>query len=339
MDVRIWIDSLVGVVLLPAILTKRNPRLFPMGGRACCAPRTATRRPSQQWVQYPLALLLMAIVGCKPTPQSSPAPAGPVRVVSLAPSITEIVCAVGAADQLVGRSSACDVPADVVAKVPVIGAFGVPSIEKILAVKPGVVLYADIADESMAQKLERAGLPQARIKCTRLDDIPPAIQAVGRIVQREAQARELAVSLERQIQAARSKAAAVQQRPRVLVLIWNDPLTAAGRNGFLSDLVALAGGQHIGDAVNRDYFQVSGEWVLAQNPDVIFCFFMAGNKAVRQTILNQSGWSRVNAVKTGRVYDGFDNNLVLRPGPRVMEGAEAIRRCLAGESTGGGPTP
>ena len=269
--------------------------------------------------------------GCGPAAPTPPAPAGPVRVVSLAPSITEIVCAVGAADQLVGRSSACDVPADIVAKVPVIGAFGVPSIERILAVKPGIVLYADIADETMARKLERAGLPQARITCTRLDDIPSAIEAVGRAVHRETQAQGLATSLKDQIQAARSRATAVKQRPRVLVLIWNDPLTAAGSQSFLSDLVTLAGGQNLGDTVNRDYFQVSGEWVLAQDPEVIFCFFMAGNKAVRQTILNQSGWSRVNAVKTGRVYDGFDNNLVLRPGPRVMEGAEAIRRCLAGD--------
>lgn len=285
-----------------------------------------------------LATAVLA-AGCKPAGPIVPAPAGPVRVVSLAPSITEIVCAVGAADQLVGRSSACDVPTDVVARVPVIGAFGVPSIERILAVKPGIVLYTDIADASMAQKLERAGLPQARITCTRLDDIPPAIEAVGRTVHRETQAQELAANLTHQIQAARSRAEAINPRPRVLVLIWNDPLTAAGRNGFLSDLVALAGGQNLGDSVNRDYFQVSGEWVLAQNPDVILCFFMAGNKPVRQTILEQSGWGRVKAVQTGRVYDGFDNNLILRPGPRVMEGAEAIRRCLAGESPEGRPAP
>jgi iron complex transport system substrate-binding protein len=289
------------------------------------------------WIGCLFAAALAA--GCKPAGPTAPSPTGPMRVVSLAPSITEIVCAVGAADQLIGRTTACDVPADVVAGIPVIGAFGVPSIEKILTVKPGMVLYADMADDSMARKLERAGLPQTRIKCTRLEDIPPAIRTVGRLVQHGKQAEELATELSRQIQAARAQAAAIEHRPSVLVLIWNDPLTAAGRNGFLSDLVSLAGGHNIGDTVNRDYFQVSGEWVLAQNPDVILCFFMAGNKAVRQTILNQSGWGRVKAVKTGRVYDGFDNNLVLRPGPRVMEGVAAIRRCLAGESTEGGSSP
>jgi iron complex transport system substrate-binding protein len=260
-------------------------------------------------------------------------------VVSLAPNITEIVCAVGAADQLVGRTSACDVPPDVVARTPVVGDFGVPSIERILAVKPGMVLYTDIADESMGQKLSRAGLQHARIKCTRLADIPPAIQTVGRYVGHEEQAQALTADLEHRIQEVRARTASLTQRPSVLVLIWNDPLTAAGRNGFLADLVTLAGGRHIGDAIDRDYFQVSGEWVLAQNPDIIFCFFMAANRPVRQTILQQSGWGRVKAVQTGRVYDGFDNNLVLRPGPRVMAGVEAIRRCISGEATGGGYTP
>jgi iron complex transport system substrate-binding protein len=311
------------------VSTKRNPPSFAKGG----GRRFVVAGPCA------LALLLAALTGCKPAPTAVAPATGQVRVVSLAPSITEIVCAVGAADQLVGRTSACDVPADIVARVPVIGAFGVPSIERILAVKPGIVLYADIADESMAQKLERAGLTQARIKCTRLDDIPSAIQAVGRYVHHEEEARELTATLNRQIREIRARTAALDRQPSVLVLIWNDPLTAAGRDGFLSDLVALAGGRHIGDTIHRDYFQVSSEWVLAQNPDIIFCFFMAGNRPVRQTILQQSGWGRVKAVQTGRVYDGFDNNLVLRPGPRVLEGVEAIRRCITGEAAGGGYAP
>jgi iron complex transport system substrate-binding protein len=278
------------------------------------------------------------LAGCKPAAPSAAPETGPVRVVSLAPNITEIVCAIGGAGQLAGRTSACDYPADVVAGISVIGEFGVPSIERLLAVKPGIVLLADIADESMSQKLTRAGLRQARITCTRLDDIPPAIETVGRHLGQVGASHALATNLIARIAALRAKAAG-GHKPRVLVLIWNDPLTAAGRNCFLSDLVALAGGQNAGDAIDRDYFQVSGEWVISQNPDIIFCFFMAANKPVRQIVLQQPGWSGVNAVRTGRVYDGFDNNLVLRPGPRVLEGAEAIRRCIAGEATGGSPPP
>ena len=271
---------------------------------------------------------LVLLAGCRPTPGPTPVPSGRVRVASLAPSVTEIVCAIGAADLLVGRTTACDYPPDVVAKVPVIGGFGAPSLERLLAIRPDIVLYPDLADASIGPKLDRAGLRHARIACTRLNDIPAAIRTVGGHLHREKPANLLADELTRQIGAARASAA-TGQCPRVLVLIWNDPLTAAGRNSFLSEVVALAGGRNVGDDIARDYFQVSGEWVLTRNPDVVLCFFMANGGSVRQSVMQLPGWTRVKAVETGRVYDGFDNNLILRPGPRVMEGVRAIRACLA----------
>jgi iron complex transport system substrate-binding protein len=274
-------------------------------------------------------VVLAVITGCKPTRPPSPAPTAAVRVVSLAPSITEMVCAVGAATQLVGRTTVCDFPPGAVAGVPVIGEFGAPSLERLLAARPGIVLYADMADPTLAAKLTRAGLRQARIPCTRLDEIPAALIAVGQFVHREEQARALAADLAGRIQRARETAVPAGHRPRVLMLIWNDPLTAVGRNSFLADLLALAGGQNLGESVDRDYFQVSSEWVLTRNPDVILCFFMTPGRSPRDLLAGQSGWGRVKAVQTGRVYDGFDNNLFLRPGPRVMEGMESLRRCLA----------
>jgi iron complex transport system substrate-binding protein len=66
--------------------------------------------------------------------------------------------------------------------------------------------------------------------------------------------------------------------------------------------------------------------VLAHDPDIIFCFFMASNTPVSQTIIRQPGWSHIKAVRDGRVYDGFDNNVALRPGPRVMQGLEVIKK-------------
>ena len=89
--------------------------------------------------------------------------------------------------------------------------------------------------------------------------------------------------------------------------------------------MTLAGGQNIGDEIDRDYFQVSGEWVLARDPEIIFCFFMSSGAPVSKVIMQFPGWNRVNAVKANRVYDGFDNNLVVRPGPRVMQGLMLIQ--------------
>jgi len=274
-----------------------------------------------------IGILLLA--GCKPpAPAMSLANRSP-RLISLAPSITEIVCALGASAQLVGRSSACDYPPDIVKRVPVVGSFGVPSLERLLAVKPDAVLYTDLADMALDRKLRRIGLNPVRITCNRMDDIPVALMEVGRQLKREKEAKTLSDNLRRGITQCRA-AHHGSARPRVLILIWNDPLTAAGKDSFISDLVTLAGGQNIGDEIKRDYFQVSGEWVVSRDPDLIFCFFMAGTSPVRQTVMQRAGWERIKAVRTGRVYDGFDNNVVLRPGPRVMEGVALIRTCIEG---------
>lgn len=272
-----------------------------------------------------LAILLLATVlsGCKPVPPPA-VPAGMPRVVSLAPGLTEIICAIGGAGQLVGRTSACDFPPDTVKSIPIIGDFGVPSLERLLAARPDAVFYTDLADMTLDPKLRKIGLTPVHIPCARLDDIPAAITQIGKQLRREPAADVLADTLRRQIEACRATTP-TSPPPRVLVLIWNDPLTAAGRNTFISDLITLAGGRNIGDEIERDYFQVSGEWVLDRNPDIIFCFFMAGRDSVKEQILRKRGWDRVTAVREGCVYDGFDNNLVVRPGPRVMQGLELIR--------------
>ncbi len=278
------------------------------------------------------ALLFGALAtGCRQAERPAPSTApGSLRVVSLAPSVTEIVCAVGAGDNLVGRSSACDYPPDIIKRVPVVGGFGVPSLERLLDVHPDLVLYADMADDTFARRLERAELHNARVRCTRLDEILPAIRLVGILLHHDAPAKALAGDLERAFREARAKVPPPDKRPSCLVVIWHDPLTAAGRNSFLADLVTLAGGRNIGDEIDRDYFQVSGEWVLARDPDFILCFVMAGNTPVRDLLTRQPGWDRLKAVRAGRVYSGYDNNVMLRPGPRVLEALAILRQSLAG---------
>ena len=274
-----------------------------------------------------LALCLQFAASCrKPEPATG---TGQQRVVSLAPSVTEIVCAVGGAGLLVGRTSACDYPPADVARIPVIGGFGAPSLERLIAARPTLVLDVDLADETLAAQLQAAGLRRERIRCRGLDDIPGALLQAGALLHREEAARGLADSLRARIAALRREDTGVTNRPSVYVEIWSDPLTTVGRGTFISDLVHLAGGLNIGDAVEREYFTVSPEWVLARDPDVILCLYMAPDAGVRDQVLKRSGWQNLGAVRRGAVYDGFDNNVVLRPGPRVLEGIKAIRAALA----------
>ena len=274
-----------------------------------------------------LAIFLQFAASCgKPRDET---PVGGERVVSLAPSVTEIVCAVGGGDLLVGRTSACDYPPLTVARIPVIGGFGAPSLERLIAARPTLVLDVDLEDESLAKQLQAAGVRRERIRCKSLDSIPDALLQTGALLHREHAARSLADSLRTQIAALRRDDAGVTNRPSVYVEIWNDPLTTVGRNTFISDLVHLAGGRNIGDEVEREYYTVSPEWVLARDPDVILCFYMTPDAGVRDQVLRRSGWQHLGAIRRGAVHDGFDNNVLLRPGPRVLEGIKAIHESLA----------
>jgi iron complex transport system substrate-binding protein len=271
----------------------------------------------------------LALAGCGPAPSASPHQAGLHRVASLAPSITEMVCALGGASQLVGRSSACDYPPNVVKDIPIVGKFGIPSLERLITVKPDAVLCPDLKDRALDEKLARIGVHPFKIACEKLDDIPPALIEVGHHLGRDQEARRQADALRAKISQCRATLPS-GPKPRVLMLIWNNPLTIAGRNSFISELVTLAGGLNVGDEIGRDYFRVSSEWVLAHDPEIIFCFFMGNGKPVRHVIMQLPGWEHITAVRMSRVYDGFDNRLVLRPGPRVMEGVELLRARIVG---------
>lgn len=291
---------------------------------------------------WPKTVLLAALTACSfacCAEAGPPADHGTERVVSLAPNITEIVCAIGGAHHLVGRTSACNFPPEALKDVPVVGGFGDPSLERLLAARPSLVLDVALADEATAQKIAEIGLRRERIPCSSLGDIPNAITAVGALVGHAPGAQALAADLRAMIEAFRDRARAVKNRPRVYVEIWCDPLTTAGKASFISELIALAGGDNIGDAVNKDYFQVGPEWVLDQNPDVILCLYMTGAGDVRNAVLQRSEWRNINAVKTGRVYCDLDSDLVLRPGPRVLQGIALLQSSMFRSGSGSGTLP
>jgi iron complex transport system substrate-binding protein len=209
-----------------------------------------------------------------------------------------------------------------------VGDFGAPSIERLLAAQPTLVLEVDLADESIGGQIDRLGIRRLRVACRGLYDIPEAIRQVGGAMGLEDRAGPLADELERQIAALRRESAALTNRPAVFVEIWGDPLTTAGKGSFVSDLVYLAGGRNIADEAGTDYFQVSPEWVVARNPEVMLCLYMADKTDTRQQVLTRPGWAGVTAVRTGRVRGGLNNDLLLRPGPRVLEGVRALRAAI-----------
>jgi iron complex transport system substrate-binding protein len=302
--------------------------------------------------------LLCLLTACSRSSQPAPASSGS-RVVSLAPSLTEIIFAIGAESRLVGRTDVCNYPPDKLKSVPIVGGFGAPSLDLLIQLQPTLVLEVDLADSALGTAIDQAGLNRQRIACSTLDNIPRAIMTVGRLTQSEAAARALAEPMSRRIavlrQAAEARKASGLPIPSVFVEIWGEPLTTCGKESVVSDLVTLAGGHNLGDeASDKPYFAVSTEWVIARNPDVIICLDMSSESkpAVRDQksaagengavvsgkisnpqlntaldrVAGRTGWAGIAAVKNGRVYGDLDDNVILRPGPRVLEGIEALRK-------------
>lgn len=251
------------------------------------------------------------------------------RVISLAPSLTEMICAIGAADQLVGRTSACDYPPAPLKGVPIIGGFGAPMLEKLVALGPTLVVDIALEDETLGRQIDRLGLRRERITCRALDDIPAALRRLGRLLHREVAAESLAAQLTAGIAAARQTVGAPKNRPLVYAEFWRDPPMTCGKKTFLAELITLAGGRNLGDTTARDYFAVSAEWVVAQRPDIVLCLYMADERQLPEQMARRPGWSTLPAVKNKRVYGGFDNNLLLRPGPRALEGLRLLQSCFA----------
>jgi len=273
-----------------------------------------------------LFLLLLLASGCtqQPIRDTKKAKAQP-RIVSLAPSLTEMIFAIGAGDQLVGRTSACDWPA-AAARVPVIGSFGQPSLELLTSLHPDLVIDVDLADEEIGKKISALGIQRETVSCKSPDDIPAVLKKLGKLTGHTREADSLALSISNGLATFKQKALELKKKKTVYLEIWNDPFWTGGKGSYTSALISYAGGQNIGDVVQKDYFEISQEWVIKKNPDIIACMYMAKESTAADNVLNRPGWDSITAVKSHHVYDRFDNNLFLRPGPRVLEGIDQLYR-------------
>lgn len=280
-----------------------------------------------------LALLLIA-GACAPRADNNPAGQKSTlpRVASVAPSLTEMVCAVGGAQYLVGRTDVCNYPPEIVSRVPIIGRFGRPFIETMVAQHPTDIIDVDLEDETVIATYKRLGIAHHRIQCRTLDDIAPAVRQVGALVRCAEQSNKMAAEIESRIAALRATALqkdAANRAPRVFVAVWWDPLMTVGKNAFIAEVVTLAGGQNIGDELSLDYATISPEWALSRDPDVIISLTPGDRGNTLKKLESQVGWRDLRAVKERRVLDGFDLDLFSRPGPRILAAIDTLQQALA----------
>jgi iron complex transport system substrate-binding protein len=238
----------------------------------------------------------------------------PARIVSLAPSNTEILFALGLGDKVVGVTDYCDYPPEADNKTRV-GGYINPDIEKIVALKPDLILVAYGTPMDVIDSMVGLGLTVFGIKTTDLDDLLNDIETVGKITDKETEADTLTSEMESEIQAVTSQTEGLEQRPRVFYIVGTGPLWTAGSDTFIDELIQKAGGVNICENITG-YSEVSLEYVVACNPEVIITSSWPG---VYEWAMNSTELAITDARESGRVY-ACDDNLVQRPGPRLVEG-------------------
>ncbi len=244
--------------------------------------------------------------------------------VSLAPSTTEILFALGLEERISGVSSYCNYPPRAADKTRV-GDFSHPNLEVILALKPEYIFCTGLEQAPTVARLKALGF---RVYCADpagVEELLRTIRDIGAITGKEARAREVIAEIRSGLAASAEKAELIPERNRVKVFIeiWHDPLMTAGKGSFVDELIKLAGGVNIAHGVRRPYCNFSAEQVAALDPGCIILAYMDQRDAVR-IMETRFGWENIKAVRNRRVFNDINPDLILRPGPRVAEGVREL---------------
>lgn len=250
-----------------------------------------------------------------------PAPRRFGRIVSLTPSTTEMLFAIGAGDRLVGRG-AYDRWPDAALAVPDLGPGLRPSVEAVLATRPDLVLlYASADNRDAAQRLRAAGVATAAFRVDSIEQFDRTTRLLGTLIGLPEQGARVADTVMRTLDSVRTL---TRGRPRVSVVmpVYQDPLLVIGGGSFLSQLVEIAGGRNVYAHLPQPSPAVTFEDVVRRNPDVVLTGPQHG-----ATLLRSPRWRALAAVRRGRVLF-MDTSVVMRPGARLGEGAVSLARLL-----------
>ncbi len=258
-------------------------------------------------------------------------PAKIERFVSLGPNLTEIAFAIGAGDRLVGNTTFCNYPekANSITKV---GDTLQPSIERVLALKPQLVLVSTASQlQAFTSLLEQHGIALYINDPQSLEDVFLSIANLGDVLNETAAAFDLVKQLRARTEAV-ERAVAGRPRVRVFFQLSGQPLYTAGKTSFITNLIERAGGQSVTADVNEAWPRLSDEAALASRPEAVIMLSgesmgTSANLKVAPALQNSP------AVRNGRLYV-IDGDLLTRPGPRLVDGLEQIARALHPEAFG-----
>lgn len=246
-------------------------------------------------------------------------PRASLRIVSVAPSVTEILFALGIGARVVGVSSADDYPTAELREKPRVGGV-VLDVERIVRLRPDLVLGMPSLQRAQLDRLIASGLPVVAVDAGTLPEVYEQMRFIGVLTGTEPEAAGLVTSLQRR-EAGVRRATRGRGAPRTYVEIWPEPLITVGGNTFIDDLVNRAGGRNVFAGL-RGFPQVSAESVIRANPEVVVLTHPQG-----RPVSARPGWQGIAAVRNSRVAQ-VDGSLVSRPGPRAVVGLELLARII-----------
>lgn len=247
-----------------------------------------------------------------------PAPAQ--RIVSLAPSVTELLYAVGAGSQLVGAVNFSDYPA-AAKRLPRVGSYDAIDVEAVAALRPDlVVMWQSGNPAGIRERLEKLGMKVFVGEPRRLEDIPPTLERLGRLAGKEGQGAAAAGAFRQRLDGLRSRYAG-RAPVRVFYQIWGSPMVTVNGKHLISDVLGLCGGVNVFADLPVLAPTVGVEAVLAADPDAIVA---AGMDSRRPAWLDDwKRWPRMKAVRTGNIFF-VDPDIINRHTPRILDGAEQV---------------
>ncbi len=255
-------------------------------------------------------------------------PRRPERILSSSPVVTEILFAVGAGDRVVAVSDQCNYPPEV-KKLPRIGGFFSPSIERALAAKPDLVVASRGNPPDFLASMRAYGCPVFAIDPKTLDDIYDVILQVSRLVGEEENGKRLVENMKARLAAVAAKLSDVPEsrRPTAFIFLQVDPIWTAGAGTFQDDVIRAAGARNAAGRLHG-FTSFGGESLMAADPDYLILSTMEGDPdRMKREVLANPVYRELSAVKAGRIIV-LDGDEIMRAGPRVVDAVEQLARAL-----------
>ncbi len=253
-------------------------------------------------------------------------PDEPLRVVALAPSITEVIYDLGEQQRLVGATEYSNYP-DEAKKLPRVGSYVRLDLERIVALRPDLcIAIKDGNPKQVVDRLEDLGIPVFVIHPQNLDQVVQVVEILGDLLGAKARGLELAASMRRRIDGVRQRVAARRHSPSVFFQIAESPLVAVGTRTFIHELISMAGGTNA-TAGAEPYPRYNWEEILLLDPEVVVITTMVGNPPADRLTAPWRQWPELRAVVKERLHI-VSADLFNRPSPRLVDGLEALAPLL-----------